>query len=92
MIEAKYPHQFGDDYQAEGIRAYLGENADEEQVSELLRELEAEVNARLPLGAFWTPSTSQFTYPETEEIPEVKDMADLFDEAWQAVEGRIASS
>ncbi|MGA3524152.1 hypothetical protein [Melissospora conviva] len=88
--------QYGRDSQRDSILAYL--NGDDTltdhdrdlMADALLRELETEVDERLPVDVYWTPAASELVHPVGARLPDAWELAELWAEAWRAVEGRHA--
>lgn len=93
MTTTTYGSDYSEAVQSDGIYAYIsgGDYPQVEQdllVNALLDELRDEVDARLPDGVTWHPSTSEFVHPLGSEVPDADEMREIFAAAWAAVEAR----
>lgn len=95
-----YGADFSHQAQADGILGYInGGGYNSRQTihlgNALLDALRGEVDERLPEGVTWQPATSEFLLPcdnqgqPLVELPDAEGMAELFGQAWAAVEARF---
>jgi hypothetical protein len=92
-----YGSQFSHQETADGILGYIngGEYTEAQTDALLAAFMDAmciEVDQRLAaVGATWLPATSEFLIDidDVDSLPDSDAMADLFDQAWAAVEARF---
>lgn len=91
-----YGTDFTREAQLYGIRAFvdgddtLTSDAKDTLAEALLDALETEVDKLLPDGSAWYPNSGRFDDPDDGDLPDSEEMTELFSEAWQAVEARLA--
>lgn len=93
-----YGAEYGTSEQYNGILGFIngaGYTQDQQdKISAALFEAHrVEVAERLPEGVSWQPATSEFLYEVSNDqrgkvLPTVEEMAELFADAWTAVEAR----
>lgn len=88
--------EFSGEVQSAGIGQYIHEGDYSDRQREMLHEamlaaLRDEVDARLPEDMTWQPGPSEFLFPVDTELPTRDEMAEIFDDAWAAVEAKLPS-